>query len=154
MPIVRFLTYDVLAGLRRTVCGATSERFSFQRVVGRCDDVVNYGELFSVYELADLIGGALPGARWYVFSPCNDLSVVIEGVEPAGFREELARRYPLHAKLIDLGLVPHPCCASSSGSTSSWSAPVSSSVPVARTCAASSACPLDERWLAGLVADA
>ena len=107
VPIVRFLTYDVLAGLRRTICGE-AQRFSFERVVGRCDDVINYGELFSVYELADLIGGSLPGARWYVFNPCNDVSVVIEGVEPAGFREELARRYPLHAKLVELGLVPPP----------------------------------------------
>lgn len=107
VPIVRFLTYDVLAGLRRTECGGTP-RFTFQRIVGRCDDVVNYGELFSVYELADLIGGALPGARWYVFNPCNDLSVVIEGVEPTGFRDELAQRYPLHAKLAELGLVPPP----------------------------------------------
>ena len=107
MPIVRFLTYDVLAGLRRTECGGTP-RFSFQRIVGRCDDVVNYGELFSVYELADLIGGALPGARWYVFNPCNDLSVIIEGVEPTGFRDELAQRYPLDAKLAELGLVPPP----------------------------------------------
>ncbi len=153
VPIVRFLTYDVLAGLRRTVCG-TSERFSFQRVVGRCDDVVNYGELFSVYELADLIGGALPGARWYVFSPCNDLSVVIEGAEPDGFREELARRYPLHAKLIDLGLVPAPVLRFVERFDEFMERAGLVVGARRKDVRRILTCPLDEGWLAGLTADA
>ena len=105
-PIIRFLTYDVIEGLRRTSCG--TPRFTFDRVVGRCDDIVNYGELFSTYELADLIRGWLPGAGWFVFSECNDLTVVVEGVEPTGFRDELAQRYPLHSQMVDLGLLPAP----------------------------------------------
>ncbi len=105
-PIIRFLTYDVIEGLERTTCG--TPRFTFDRVVGRCDDIVNYGELFSTYELADLIGGQLPGAGWFVFSECNDLSVVVEGVEPTGFRAELAQRYPLHSEMVDLGLLRAP----------------------------------------------
>lgn len=106
-PIIRFFTYDVIEGLGRTTCGGL-ERFTFDRIVGRCDDVVNYGELFSTYELADLIRGALPGAGWFVFSARNDLTVVIEGVEPSGFRDELAARYPLHAEMVALGLLPPP----------------------------------------------
>lgn len=106
-PILRFFTYDVVEGLRRTTCRGT-ERFTFDRIVGRCDDVVNYGELFSTYELADLIRGSLPGAGWFVFSARNDLTVVIEGVEPAGFRDELAERYPLHSEMVALGLLPPP----------------------------------------------
>jgi phenylacetate-coenzyme A ligase PaaK-like adenylate-forming protein len=106
-PILRFLTYDVIEGLSRTRCGG-AERFTFDRIVGRCDDVVNYGELFSTYELADLIRGSLPGAGWFVFSARNDLTVVIEGAEPAGFRDELAKRYPLHSRMVQLGLLPPP----------------------------------------------
>ena len=106
-PIIRFFTYDVVEGLRRTTCGG-AERFTFDRIVGRCDDVVNYGELFSTYELADLIRGSLPGAGWFVFSARNDLTVVIEGVEPTGFRDELAERYPLHSQMVALGLLPPP----------------------------------------------
>jgi phenylacetate-CoA ligase len=106
-PVIRFFTYDVVEGLRRTWCGDAA-RFTFDRIVGRCDDVVNYGELFSTYELADLIRGSLPGAGWFVFSARNDLTVVIEGVEPIGFRAELAERYPLHSRMVELGLLPPP----------------------------------------------
>src|SRR6266511_4129418 len=65
-------------------------------------------ELFSCYDLGDLIGSRLPAARWFVFNPWNDLTIVIEGLEPAGFREELRSRYPLHSRMSDLGLLDHP----------------------------------------------
>jgi phenylacetate-CoA ligase len=106
-PVVRFVTYDVVRGLRRSVCGG-APRFSFDRILGRCDDVLNYGELFSTYELGDLIGSQLPAARWCVFNPRNDLTIVVEGVEPPGFREELRNRYPLHSRMSDLGLLDPP----------------------------------------------
>ncbi len=106
-PIVRFVTYDVVQGLTRTRCGGR-DRFSCTCILGRSDDVLNYGELFSPYELADLIGSRLPGARWFVFSPCNDLTVVIEGTGTAGFRDEVLRRYPLHERLVRLGLLEPP----------------------------------------------
>lgn len=106
-PVVRFVTYDVVRGLRRSACGGVP-RFTCDRIVGRCDDVVNYGELFSCYELGDLIGSHLPAARWFVFNPRNDLTIVVEGVEPAGFREALRDRYPLHARMSDLGLLDPP----------------------------------------------
>ncbi len=106
-PVVRFVTYDVVRGLRRGTCGG-ARRFTCERVLGRCDDVVNYGELFSCYDLGDLIGSRLPAARWFVFNPWNDLTIVIEGLEPAGFREELRSRYPLHSRMSDLGLLDPP----------------------------------------------
>jgi hypothetical protein len=106
-PVVRFITYDVVRGLRRRVCQGT-QRFSFDRILGRCDDVINYGELFSTYDLGDLIGRRLPGARWLVFNPRNDLTIVIEGEEPDGFREALRHRFPLHSRLSDLGLLDPP----------------------------------------------
>jgi hypothetical protein len=106
-PVVRFVTYDVVRGLCRSVCGG-ARRFTFDRILGRCDDVVNYGELFSTYDLGDLIGSRLPGARWLVFNPRNDLTVVIEGTEPDGFWEELRRRFPLHIRMSDLGLLDPP----------------------------------------------
>jgi hypothetical protein len=106
-PVVRFVTYDVIQGLRRSVCGG-AQRFTFDRVLGRCDDVLNYGELFSAYDLGDLIGSRLPGARWLAFNPRNDLTIVIEGTEPDGFREELRSRFPLHSRMNDLGLLDPP----------------------------------------------
>ena len=106
-PVVRFVTYDLVRGLRRSVCGG-AQRFTFDRILGRCDDVLNYGELFSAYDLGDLIGSRLPGARWLVFNPNNDLTIVIEGVEPDGFREELRSRFPLHSRMSDLGLLDPP----------------------------------------------
>jgi hypothetical protein len=106
-PVVRFITYDVVRGLGRRRCGGT-QRFTFDRVLGRCDDVLNYGELFSAYDLGDLIGRRLPGARWLAFNPRNDLTIVIEGTEPDGFREELRSRFPLHSRMNDLGLLGPP----------------------------------------------
>jgi hypothetical protein len=106
-PVVRFVTYDVVRGLRRSVCGG-ARRFTFDRVLGRCDDVLNYGELFSAYDLGDLLGSRLPGARWLAFNPRNDLTIVIEGTEPDGFREELRSRFPLHSRMNDLGLLDPP----------------------------------------------
>jgi phenylacetate-coenzyme A ligase PaaK-like adenylate-forming protein len=106
-PVVRFVTYDVVQGLRRSVCGG-ARRFTFDRVLGRCDDVLNYGELFSAYDLGDLIASCLPAARWFVFNPRNDLTIVIEGSEPPGFREALRDRYPLHSRMSDLGLLDAP----------------------------------------------
>lgn len=106
-PVVRFITYDVVRRLRRDVCGG-GQRFSFDRILGRCDDVLNYGELFSAYDLGDLIGRRLPGARWLAFNPRNDLTIVIEGTEPDGFREELRGRFPVHTRLSDLGLLDPP----------------------------------------------
>jgi phenylacetate-CoA ligase len=106
-PVVRFITYDLVRGLRRRACGG-AQRFTFDRILGRCDDVLNYGELFSAYDLGDLIGSRLPGARWLVFNPNNDLTIVIEGVEPDGFREELRSRFPLHSRMSHLGLLDPP----------------------------------------------
>lgn len=106
-PVVRLVTYDLVRGLRRGVCGGMS-RFTCDRILGRCDDVLNYGELFSSYDLGDLIGARLPAARWFVFNPNNDVTIVIEGTEPAGFREELRSRYPLHSRMSDLGLLDPP----------------------------------------------
>jgi hypothetical protein len=106
-PVVRFITYDLVQGLRRSVCGG-GRRFAFDRILGRCDDVLNYGELFSTYDLGDLIGSRLPGARWLAFNPRNDLTVVIEGTEPDGFQEELRSRFPLHSRMSDLGLLDPP----------------------------------------------
>jgi phenylacetate-CoA ligase len=106
-PVVRFVTYDVVQGLRRSVCGG-AQRFTFDRVLGRCDDVLNYGELFSAYDLGDLIESRLPSARWLAFNPRNDLTIVIEGTEPDGFREELRSRFPLHSRMNDLGLLGPP----------------------------------------------
>jgi phenylacetate-CoA ligase len=106
-PVVRFITYDVVRGLRRSVCGG-AQRFTFDQILGRCDDVLNYGELFSTYDLGDFIGSRLPGARWLVFSFRNNLTIVIEGSEPDGFREELRSRFPLHSRMSDLGLLDPP----------------------------------------------
>jgi len=106
-PVIRFVTYDVVRGLRRSLCGG-AQRFTFNQILGRCDDVLNYGELFSTYDLGDLIGSRLPGTRWLVFNPDNDLTIVIEGTEPDGFREELRRRFPLHSRMSDLGLLDPP----------------------------------------------
>ena len=106
-PVVRFITYDVVEGLRPSVCAGV-RRFTFDRILGRCDDVLNYGELFSTYDLGDLIGSHLPAARWFVFHPRNNLTIVVEGAEPAGFREELRSRYPLHSRMSDLGLLDPP----------------------------------------------
>ena len=106
-PVVRFVTNDVVRGLRRSICGGV-RRFTFDRVVGRCDEILNYGELFSAYDLGNLIGNRLPAARWFVFNSRNDLTIVVEGVEPAGFRTELRNRYPLHSRMSDLGLLDPP----------------------------------------------
>lgn len=106
-PVVRFVTYDVVRGLRRSLCQGV-RRFTFDRIVGRCDDVLNYGELFSSYDLGDFIGSQLPAARWFVFNPRNDVTIVVEGLEPAGFREDLRSRYPLHSRMSDLGLLDPP----------------------------------------------
>jgi fumarate---(S)-2,3-diaminopropanoate ligase len=106
-PVVRLVTYDVVDALRPTVCGG-ARRFTFDRILGRCDDVLNYGELFSTYDLGDLIASHLPAARWFVFHPRNNLTIVVEGTEPAGFREELRHRYPLHSRMSDLGLLDPP----------------------------------------------
>jgi hypothetical protein len=106
-PVVRFVTYDVVQGLRRGVCRGV-RRVTFDRILGRCDDVLNYGELFSAYDLGDLIGRRLPGARWLAFNPRNDLTIVVEGTEPDGFQEQLRSRFPLHSRLSDLGLLDPP----------------------------------------------
>jgi hypothetical protein len=106
-PVVRFVTYDVVQGLRRSVCRGVRQ-FAFDRILGRCDDVLNYGELFSTYDLGDLIGRRLPGARWLAFNPRNDLTIVIEGTEPDGFQEQLRSRFPLHSRMSDLGLLDPP----------------------------------------------
>ena len=106
-PVLRFVTYDVVQGLRRSVCRGV-RRFTFDRILGRCDDVLNYGELFSSYDLGNLIGSRVPAARWFVFNPRNDLMIVVEGAEPAGFREELRNRYPVHTRMSDLGLLDPP----------------------------------------------
>lgn len=106
-PVVRLVTYDLIRGLRRDRCGGV-RRFSFDAILGRCDDVVNYGELLSPYDLADLISRRLPGARWVVFNPDSDLTIVVEGDEPTAFRDELWERYPLHRRMTDLGLLAPP----------------------------------------------
>ncbi|HEY6748804.1 MAG TPA: hypothetical protein VI357_24195 [Mycobacteriales bacterium] len=106
-PVIRLVTYDLVRGLRRSTCTGLA-RFSMDGIVGRCDDVLNYGELFSPYELADLIAGLLPAARWFAFNPGNDVTIVVEGVEPPGFRDEMWRRYPLHRRMTDLGLLNPP----------------------------------------------
>jgi hypothetical protein len=106
-PVVRLVTYDLVQGLRRGICGG-ADRFICDRILGRCDDILNYGELFSSYDLGDLIGKRLPAARWFVFNPGNEVTIVIEGVEPTGFREELRSRYPLHSRMSDLGLLEPP----------------------------------------------
>jgi phenylacetate-coenzyme A ligase PaaK-like adenylate-forming protein len=106
-PVIRFVTYDLVRGLRRSRCGGVA-RFSFDRIVGRTDDIITYGELLSPYGLADLISRWLPTARWFVFNPHNDLTIVVEGDEPAGFRDELWRRYPLHGRMVGLGLLDPP----------------------------------------------
>lgn len=106
-PVIRFVTHDMVTGLDRTRCGGR-QRFTVEAILGRCDDLLNYGELFSPYQLADLIRLRLPGARWFAFNPGNDLTVVIEGAEPAGFSAELRSRYPLHSQLADLGLINPP----------------------------------------------
>jgi len=106
-PIVRFVTYDIVDGLRREWCSGEA-RFTFDRILGRCDDVLNYGELFPAYELADLIAARLPGARWMVFNSDNHVTVVIEGMEPAGFRVDMERRFPLHSRMTRLGLLDPP----------------------------------------------
>jgi hypothetical protein len=106
-PVIRFVTYDLVRGLRRTFCQETP-RFTFERIVGRCDDVLSYGELLSAFDLGELIGRHLPEARWYVFNPHNDLTIVIEGREPSGFREALRDCYPLHHRMSDLGLIAPP----------------------------------------------
>lgn len=106
-PVVRLVTYDLVRGLRRAPCAGV-DRFSMDSIVGRCDEVLNYGELFSPYELADVIAGLLPAARWFAFNPHNDVTIVVEGAEPAGFRDELWRRYPLHRRMMDLGLLDPP----------------------------------------------
>lgn len=106
-PVIRFVTHDVVRRLGRTWCGGR-QRFTFDVILGRSDDLLNYGELFSPYQLADLIRSRLPGARWFAFSPGNDLMVVIEGIEPNGFSDELRSRYPLHSRLADLGLIEPP----------------------------------------------
>ena len=89
-----------------------------------------------------------------MFSPCNDLSVVIEGVEPAGFREELARRYPLHAKLVDLGLVPPPVLRFVERFDEFMERAGLVVGARRKDVRRILTCRLDERWLAGLVADA
>jgi cysteine synthase A/phenylacetate-CoA ligase len=106
-PVVRLVTYDLIRGLRRDWCRGLP-RFSFDAILGRCDEVVNYGELLSPYGLADLIGSRLPGARWVLFNPHSDVTIVVEGDEPDGFRDELWRRYPLHRRMTDLGLLDPP----------------------------------------------
>lgn len=103
-PVVRFVTYDIVQRLRREVCEGVSQ-FTFDRILGRCDDLINYGELLSPYELANTIRRRLPGARWVVFNAANDLMIAVEGTEPAGFRDELRQRYPLHSRMSDLGLI-------------------------------------------------
>jgi hypothetical protein len=106
-PVLRFVTYDLVGGLRRDECGG-APRFSFDAIVARCDDVVNYGELLSPYGMGDLIGSWLPAARWVVFNPPGGLTIVVEGDEPDGFRDELWRRYPLHRRMTDLDLLDPP----------------------------------------------
>jgi hypothetical protein len=106
-PVVRFVTYDVVQSLRRTLCGGV-RRFTCDRILGRCDDLLSYGELFPPYELGELIERRLPGARWFAFNPGSDLTIVVEGSEPPGFRDELWDRYPLHGRMAGLGLLPAP----------------------------------------------
>ncbi len=105
-PVIRLVTYDVVQGLRRVTCGGR-ERWSIERVVGRCDEVLNYGELFSAHDLGDVLAPA-GVARWLAFNPDNALIVVVEGPRPAGFTRDFALQFPLHQQLIDLALIPPP----------------------------------------------
>jgi hypothetical protein len=40
-----------------------------------------------------------------VFNRTNDLTIVVEGRAPAGLHDEVLQRYPLHRRMIDLGLL-------------------------------------------------
>ncbi len=105
-PVIRLVTYDVVQGLCRVTCDGR-ERWSIGRVVGRCDEVLNYGELFSAHDLDDLLGSA-GVVRWLAFNPDNALIVIGEGSRPQSFTRDFAARFPLHQQLIDLGLIPPP----------------------------------------------
>lgn len=110
-PVVRLVTYDVVRGLARTQCQGR-DRHSIQQVVGRCDEVLNYGELFSAHDLADLIDEGATTTRWLAFDPDNRLILVVDGAPDGAaarrFETGFAAVFPLHQQMIELGLIPAP----------------------------------------------
>ena len=116
-PVVRFVTYDVVSGLRRTRCG-DAERFTIDAVLGRCDDILTYGELFSVHDLAQALAGPLRGRRWLVGSAPNDLTIVVEEASATARRSAAETRrvvlaavragFPVHRRMIEADLLAPP----------------------------------------------
>lgn len=103
-PLLRFVTYDLVRGLGRTVCRGV-EGFSYERIIGRADDVLNYGELFPAADLIDLIKRHHPGRDWLIFNYHNDIDIVIAGEPVAAFTAGIGDLYPVIGEMVAKGML-------------------------------------------------
>ncbi|MCP4132099.1 MAG: hypothetical protein GY754_14080 [bacterium] len=103
-PVIRFVTYDLVRGLSRTVCNG-KEYYSFERLLGRCDDVLNFGELLPAADIIGLIKRYYPEKEYFIFNYRNHVDILIEGKENPEFVKDVYGLYPVIGDMIVSGML-------------------------------------------------
>jgi phenylacetate-coenzyme A ligase PaaK-like adenylate-forming protein len=65
MPVVRYVTYDIIRGLAKSACGG-AQMIGFDAIVGRLGDEFKHGERISIYDIERAILGVIPDADYQV----------------------------------------------------------------------------------------
>jgi fumarate---(S)-2,3-diaminopropanoate ligase len=86
-PAVRYVSGDLVAGLRRRPVGGRL-RWTYERHLGRIGDELKHGEMLSLHAVTEAIG-ELPALAWSVRR--DGLEVVIE-IDASSYSDELAER--------------------------------------------------------------
>ena len=103
-PVIRFATYDIIRGLDRTVCEG-KEYFTYDEIIGRTDDVLNFGELLPVGDLKKVIKKYYPTNEYVMFNYNNEVDIVIQGEKNNMFVDEIYAVYPTINELIQKGIL-------------------------------------------------
>ena len=98
-PVIRFVTYDLIRGLSRTVCNNKSY-YSYDRIIGRCDDVLNYGELLPAIDIINLIKQFYPEKDYLIFNYRNHVDIIVEGKPGEKFTERIYNCNTIIQKMI------------------------------------------------------
>lgn len=76
MPIVRFVTYDVVRGFGTLACSGR-ERPGFDAILGRIGDEVKHGERVSLHDIERGILAAAPNIRYRVVTDLDRITVEV-----------------------------------------------------------------------------